>query len=230
MSNGKLANRSTTSEIRVLQSSYCQTQISSEKRSSSQIQTQSTKPVFCKFLYSKGKLIHSKLVISKPFRKVQTSNLKRETNFSASEILELQEFFRNKKSLSFQKTKFSDLRSLRSKLCESRVLHLKRTNSKTRNTNIGESFFVAMKSTRANRVFRIFEEANEIFDDQDGQRVDEGFFVTDNDIDTDEEQQTKAVRTNVDSYVFGFEKFTRERDESRKRNRTITPHLKRFKK
>lgn len=231
MINERSEIRSTTSERKLpLSITFQRPLFNASKRGSSQVQKQSVRPLVCKFLYSKGKLIHSKLVLTKPIIRAKVNSTKNESTFSSAEILELQEFFRNKKSPFFEKIKPLEVSNLKSKLKESKIIFLKRIKCKTENHHSSDSQYISMKSSRSNCVFRVFQSEAEVFEGFNHGSQNINYFVTDNDVDTDEEQQIKGIKNNIDCIGVGYEIFVKEFVNEEKNEKESLVNLKRNKK
>ena len=82
-----------------------------------------------------------------------------------------------------------------------------------------------MQSSRAHKVFKVFEDTAEVFDVRSVEYVNEGYFNTDNDIDTDEEQQKKAIENNLNSVALGHHNFVREFHREREKSEEMSVRL-----
>jgi len=226
MNNGRPGVRSSTSDRHGISHPTDNPLRLRAQRCSSQIITPQHRPLFCKFLYSKGKLVHSKLVISRPLRKTSAASLPKENTFSDNQILELQDFFRNKKIFDFSTTTSSETRDHNlPKRRFGKSPFVKRTAHRLKKAPPPEPRYLSMQSSRAHKVFKVFEDTAEVFDVRSVEYTNEGYFNTDNDIDTDEEQQKKAIEINLNSVALGHHNFVREFQREREKSEEVSVRL-----
>lgn len=210
MNRGNLVHRSSTAERRVFSSVSSNGLSRDQKRSSSQIIVVRTQPFFCKLLYSKGKLVHSKLTIPRRVRPQLPKKSQPESTFSEGEILELQKFFHNKKALVLPSISEHKFPPIRNRLETSKAAFLRRVGNRLNGSTQPTSKYVSMASARSHMCLPVYDDLTEVFDNQFIEAKDEGYFTIDNDIDTDEEQQSRAVKNNLETIAMGFDGFVRE--------------------
>ena len=213
----KLEGRSSTTNKKPFGNSSSGNQKLQIKRCKSQVFFTKKSPIIYKFLYSKGKLIHSKLVKLNSINKKPTSNLNRESKLHTNELLELQELFRNKKSFDFDSRKIKDCRLIRKRLIDQKQELFKKSIHKNKISSIFESKFLIMKSQRSHSAFKVYEDLNDVFESRSVEIKDDGYFVNDNDIDTDEEQQSKGIRYNLDCFTIGYQDFIKNEKKDQKK-------------
>jgi hypothetical protein len=169
--------------------------------------------------------VHSKLVISRPLRKKEVPNLQKESSFSENQILELQEFFRNKKVFDFSISTCPTQASTPRRSNAAKPLFLKRTAHRLKKGPSPEPRHLSMQSVRGHRVFKVYEEVSEVFDTRSVDFQNEGYFNTDNDVDTDEEQQKKAIENNLNCVALGHQTFLRDFQRGQSKSPEVQPRL-----
>ena len=169
----------------------------------SQVSTSNARLFVGKMLYSKGKLLHSKIHFSD-----KTINRRLAPKYDVAtgckiEPENLNGIFQTQKTHLFDSNKLIEpMKSRHSfKLIQKTAIRTRKV--RVREDTVVPSEFVIMESIRGCQALRTFDEAEETFEGGKVMKKDTLYFLADNDVDTDEEQQSKAV-TNCLSKISEF--------------------------